>query len=232
MRRANLKRAWLLALGLLLATNRAALAANIVVDASFGDWTGQPFIADPVGDSGQPRTDLRALYWATNPGDSTAYFMVQRTFSGGNGGQRVVYRLQVDTNCNGSTTEAVDRVVQISYNPTNVAGIATMIVYTGAGLPIAGAGGVWGDAATGSPNGGTRVEFGVPFSDLGLSANQTICFWLTTHQNASQTTADDTSASVQWAPVPALGYPLLFVVVTGVGVYVWRRQEKLGWQHK
>jgi hypothetical protein len=222
--RASARRALLFALTLSLLINRPALAANIVVDGQFGDWAGQPFITDPLGDASPPRTDLFSVYWATNPGDPTAYFMIQRAFPGGQGGQNVFYRIFIDTACNGSYNEASDRVIFVAYNPTNFAGTTVIIVSSGAGAPISGDGGNWGDPANGPPTGGTRTEFGVSFNDLGITTNQTICFYVATYQTAGSTTPSDSSLPVQWAPVPALGYPLAALVVVGVIVYVWRRR--------
>ncbi len=215
-----------------LLINRPALAANIVIDGQFGDWAGQPFITDPPGDASPPRTDLFSVYWATNPGNPTAYFMIQRDFPGGQGGQSVFYRVFIDTACNGSYNEASDRVIFAAYNPTNFAGTTTIVVSSGTGASISANGGNWGDAAYGPPTGGTRTEFGVSFNDLGISTNQTICFYVATYQTAGSTTPSDGSVPVQWAPIPALGEPLMLVVVIGVMVYVWWRRPFAGWGRK
>jgi hypothetical protein len=209
---------------LCLLINRPALAANLVVDGQFGDWAGQPFITDPAGDASPPRIDLFSVYWATNPGDSTAYFMIQRDFPGGQGSQSVFYRVFIDTTCNGSYAEASDRVILITYNPSSAGGTTAMVISSGTGTSISANSGNWGDPAGDPPTGGTRTEFGASFSDLGISANQTICFYVATYQTAVDTTPTDSTVPVQWAPVPALGEPLMLVVVIGVVAYVWWRR--------
>jgi hypothetical protein len=114
-------------------------------------------------------------------------------------------------------------VIFVTYNPSSAGGTTVMVVSSGTGMPISANGGNWGDPANGPPTGGTRTEFGASFSDLGISPNQTICFYVATYQTAVDTTPTDSTVPVQWAPVPALGEPLMLVVVIGAVAYVWWR---------
>jgi hypothetical protein len=234
---ARLRRALGLALFLCLITTRSSLAANIVVDGVFDDWAGKPNLSDPAGDVTPARADLTALYWATNTGDPTTYFMIQRAFPGGNNNAQVFYRIYVDTNCNGSYAEATDRAIYVTYNPGQNPGNTVVSVYAGnnpgqAGGLIATHSGNWGDPTGPSPNGGTRTEVGVSFADMGISANQQICFWLGSYQTLSDATFVDripASGDITWTPIPALDYPLLALVVGGVVVFVWKRNAFAGW---
>jgi len=231
---ARLRHALALAVFLCLVTTKSSLAANIVVDGQFADWAGKPNLTDPAGDVTPARDDLTAFYWATNPGDPTTYFMVQRSFPVGN--TKGFFHIFIDTNCNGNYGEATDRAIYVTFDPNALVGLTALDVYPGnspgAGVPISTNAGNWGDPAGPAPNGSTRTEFGVSFANLGISANQQICFWLGSYQNYDDVTFVDRipgTGDITWTPIPALDYPLLAVVVGGVVVVVWKRKAFAGW---
>ncbi|MEW6092741.1 MAG: hypothetical protein AB1531_02135 [Chloroflexota bacterium] len=220
--------AWTLIL--LLATPTVALAASIVLDGLFDDWAGQPNISDPIGDATPARVDISAVYWANNPGVSNTYFMIQRAFPGGQGNQVVYYSVFIDTNCNGSYSESTDRRIFVAYSPQNNIGVVVVAVLSGTGSLISTTGGNWGDPRGSEPNGGTRAEFYASFSDLGISPNQQICFYVASFQNAGDSTPVDTTASITWTPIPAMGYALLAAfVLLAVGI-AWSRKAFAGWK--
>ncbi|TMC49094.1 MAG: hypothetical protein E6J26_10475 [Chloroflexi bacterium] len=213
---ARLRHALALAVFLCLITTRSSLAANIVVDGQFADWAGKPNLTDPAADVTPARDDLTAFYWATNPGDPTTYFMVQRSFPGGN--TKGFFHIFIDTNCNGNYGEATDRAIYVTFDPNALVGLTTVDVYAGnspgVGAPISTASGNWGNPAGPAPNDSTRTEFGVSFANLGISANL----------DRIPGTGD-----ITWTPIPALDYPLLALVVGGVVVVVWKRKAFAGW---
>lgn len=226
-----------LALLLFLVTAGVVLAATIVIDGQFDDWVGQKNVGDPPGEVPK-RIDILTFYWGTNPGVSTLYFMVQRDYPGGLGNQPVYYRIFINTDCDGSYTETSDRYLIISYDPTPSAGPTTVEVFPGnGGSRIAIYAGNWGDPRGDPPTGGTRTEFGVPFSDLGINPNQQICFYLGSYQNYTDARDGDdpndrvpASGDINDNPVPALGYPLLALVVIGAIIVVWRRRGRSSWR--
>jgi hypothetical protein len=217
----RIRAALTLCLTLLLFAPGVALAANIVIDGQFDDWVGQPTLADPAGDA-PARYDIAAIFWATNPGDPTAYFMIQR--APGPPGQvkkSVFYRIFVDTNNDGNYDEASDREIDINFNPGSPVSVVTL---SGDGHQIG--------AATGAGDGGQNVEIGVPFAKLGIGPNQTFRFYVAAYTGAADSTPADRapdSGDIQWAPVPALGYPLLVLVGVGVIAFViWRQRWLIG----
>jgi len=219
----------LLTLILLLASPTGVLAATLVIDGSFSDWVGMPNLTDPAGDVTPARVDLTAFYWGTNPGVSTVYFMIQRNYPGGQGNASVYYRIFIDTNCNGSSSEAVDRILFIYYDPSGSSGSTSLTIYTGTGGQISSSSGNWGDPAGSAPTGGTRTEVSASFSDLGITVNQQICVNLGSYQNANEGLPADAIGPLVWAPVPAMGIPLLVTFIIGASVLAWlrfRRRDK------
>jgi hypothetical protein len=238
--RARLREALVLVLFLIVITTKSSLAANIVIDGQFADWTGKPNITDPAGDVTPITADLTALYWATNPGDPTVYFMVQRNYPGASGSQTGYYRVYVDTNCNGNYSEARDRIIYVTYDPTASQGLTTVKIYAGNApsetSQLATHSGNWGDHLGSAPTGGTRTEFGVSYADLGIGSNQQLCFWVGSFP--PNDFGDDTpidripgSGIITWTPIPALDYPLLALVIGGVIAVVWKRKAfAVAWQ--
>ncbi len=213
---------WLAAL-----TTGSALAANIVIDGQFADWAGKANIADPTGDAGPNRVDITGVYWATNPGDPTAYFMVDRSTTGN---PDAYYRIGIDTNCNGNFNEAVDRVILITYDPNKTPN-AGLAIINGVNTPIAARAGNWGEVR------GSRVEVSASFAELGISANQSICFYVSSFQNANQMTTNTNpsdrapnSGTITWVPVPSLDYWLIALIVVGMVLVIGRRRLFNGWR--
>lgn len=187
----------------------ADAAGPIVLDGQFNDWIGQAFVPDPQGDAGHSWNDLQAFYFATNPGDSTAYFMAQRW----NAGRRAMtLHLLIDTNNNGVYINPGDRMLVVDYQVRG-GGRVDVYLYTGAGAYIKT---IASNMPWGEVNPGRQVEWGVSFADLGIAPYQTIRLQL---QSIQDNSVDDTVAEVQWSPASALGYPLLAVLL-GLGV-VW-----------
>lgn len=196
-----------------LAARPALAAGPIVVDGQFGDWDGQAHIDDPVGDAHIPSTDIQHFYWATNPGDGTAYFMIQRAQEQPRRG--VFYLLWIDADNNGQYAEPQDRLVTILYRAMNQEGLVTVTVLTGTGQPLNTYGGDWGDNRQ---EGGTRCEFGVSFADLGIGPGQAIRMFLQSAPGGEGHLVSDRApdaGDIQWSPVDALGFGLLALVLGG-----------------
>jgi hypothetical protein len=217
-------------------TTKSSLAANIVIDGQFGDWTGKPNLTDPAGDVTPARADLTDFYWAMNPGDPTVHFMVQRVYPGTQGNVKGYYRIFVDTGCNGNYMNGNDRAIYVTYDPSQSQGLTTVDIFMGnkAGQapPLATYSGNWGDSLSSPTTGGTRTEIGVSFADLNISSNQQICFWLGSYDNYASSSYIDRipgSGDITWTPIPALDYPLLAVVVGGVIAFVWKRKAFAAW---
>ncbi|MGC8837889.1 MAG: 6-pyruvoyl-tetrahydropterin synthase-related protein [Anaerolineae bacterium] len=204
----------LAALALAGLTVRPALAAGpIVVDGQFGDWDGQAYLDDPVGDAHLPYTDIVRFYWGTNPGDSTAYCMFQRAEEHQERG--VLYLLWVDTDNDGQYGEPQDRVVTVLYRARNGDSVVQVTVRTGTGQVIRSYGGDWGESRE---EGGNRCECGVSFEDLGISAGQAIRMFVQTAPSDQGNLISDQApdaGDIQWSPVDALGYGLLAALLGG-----------------
>lgn len=190
-------------------------AGPISLDGQFADWSGQATIGDPEGDASGAGTDIKAFYFATNPDDETAYFMAERY---GGGGPPVTYKLFIDTNDDGNYADAGDRMGEIIYKPEGNGSDVTLTLYDGAGNLIETlADNVdWGEAKS---EGGTRVEWGIAFDELGVAPFQTISMRLESSPGHSGGPTADASAAVQWSPADILGAPLLLVLLIGGGVW-------------
>ncbi|MBC7222669.1 MAG: hypothetical protein H5T59_00065 [Anaerolineae bacterium] len=193
-----------------------ALAAGpIVVDGQFGDWDGQAHLDDPAGDAHIPSTDIARFYWATNPGESTAYFMIERYPEQQPRG--VIYRLWVDVDNNGQYGEPQDRLVVVRYRARNGDSQVEVTVLTATGQQVNAYGGDWGDSRE---EGGTHCEFGVSFADLGIGSGQAIRMFVQSSPSSQSNLIPDNapdSGDIQWSPVDALGYGLLaFFLGSGV----------------
>ncbi len=197
-----------LVLAMWLAVCPAAQAAGpIVIDGSFGDWSGQPNIGDPQGDSSDKDQDLQVLYWANNPDDATMYWMIQRYPPQSN--KAVTYYIRVDNNNDG----VYDQTVTVTYKAQpNGADVTVSSGGRGAGEP-------WDDTGK---QGAQRVEIAVPFSSLGITIHSTIRFKV-----ESQT---DSSADVQYSPVPTLGIPVLVGLAAIAILAVWWTVGRKQWR--
>ena len=197
----------------------ARAADDIVLDSEFDDWDGQPGIGDPEGDASRPFDDLLGFYFTTNPDDPTAYFMAERVSS--NSPLNLV--LRIDTNDDGVYDDPGDRYVTVSYNPQGNDSFVEVMVYDGAGgfVRLITGDSDWGES---SRDGGSRVEWGVPFADLGIAAGQAIRMVLESHQGSA---VADTTAEVQWSPANALGWALIAVLVVGSAVWMARQRKQV-----
>jgi hypothetical protein len=199
-----------------LAFPRPAFAAGpIVLDGQFGDWAGQPSVSDPQGDAQNNRTDIKAFYFTTNPDEDTAYFMLERWNASNN---QINYVLDIDTNNNGNYSEAGDRIVWVNYRP-NANGATEVILLSGTGSYIRT---IASNAPWGEKKPGARVEWGVPFSDLGIAAFQTIRLQAVSMQNLK---ISDSVAEVQWSPADALGWVGLGALALLGSFWLYRRQN-------
>ncbi|MGQ9458038.1 MAG: 6-pyruvoyl-tetrahydropterin synthase-related protein [Anaerolineae bacterium] len=205
-------------------TDQPALAAGpIVVDGQFGDWDGQAYLDDPVGDAHIPSTDIERFSWGTNPGDSTAYFFFQRAQEHEPRG--VLYLLWVDTDNNGQYGEPQDRLVTVLYRPRNGNSVVLVVVLTGAGQVVNSYEGDWGDSRE---EGGTRCEIGVSFADLGIGAGQAIRMFLQSAPGGQGNLISDRApdaGDIQWSPVDALGHVLLGALLGGGVVLLTLTQQ-------
>ena len=194
-------------------------ADDIVLDGEFDDWDGQPFISDPEGDATRPFDDLLRFYFTTNPDDPTAYFMAERVSS--NSPLNLV--LRIDTNDDGVYDDPGDRYVTVSYNPQGNRSTVEVMVYDGIGgfISLVTGGSDWGESGR---EGGSRVEWGVPFTDLGISAGQAVRMILESHQGSAMA---DTTAEVQWSPANALGWALIALLVVGSAVWMARQRKQV-----
>jgi hypothetical protein len=195
-------------------------AAPITLDGAFADWSGHSMVGDPIGDADGPVTDLTALYFATNPDDPTAFFMVERL--GGNKPLDLV--LYIDANDNGVYTEAADRQVRVVYNPQGSRSSVDVDLYDGTGqfLAVVASDVDWGESGE---EGGQRVEWGVAFADLGMLPGQPLRMYLVSMQGNK---ISDGTTEVQWSPANALGWAIVVAILAGGSLWmgVMRKRSK------
>jgi hypothetical protein len=194
-------------------------ADDIVLDSQFDDWVGQSGITDPIGDATRPFDDLTGFYFATNPDDPTAYFMAERVSS--NSPLNLV--LNIDTNDDGVYDDPGDRYITVSYNPQGNRSTVEVMVYDGTGgfVSLVTGGSDWGESGR---EGGSRVEWGVPFADLGVSAGQAIRMILESQQGG---TTADVMEEVQWSPANALGWGLIAILMVGSAAWLARQRQQV-----
>ncbi|GAB4531554.1 MAG: hypothetical protein Fur0018_19600 [Anaerolineales bacterium] len=121
----------------------------------------------------------------------------------------VIYELHLDIDQDGF----VDRIVDVQYHPRRDDSRVNVNVYDGAGnyLQTIAANADWGKSRT---EGADLVEWGVPFSALGITPGQPVDMV----SGGSQTFLPyllDTSSIVTWSPADALGVGLLLVITLG-----------------
>lgn len=195
-----------------------ALAANdITMDGGFGDWSGQANVYDSL--NGLLLTDdIYYFYWATNEGDSSLYFMIQR-YSWGSWLDWIpaTFYVYLDINDNGSYSDTTDRYLRIYYDPDD--GSADITVYTGKNKTVRSYSGFWGQTSYSGT--GNKVEFMATMADLGLYPAQTIRMYAAS--------SSDTTASVQWSPIPIMPYWLLVAVfvigLTGLSIIINKKRN-------
>jgi hypothetical protein len=206
-----------------LTTVTVAYAAGaIVLDGAFDDWAGQASVSDPHGDAANGPTDIKNLYFATNPGDSTLYFMAERWERAGG---TINYTLYFDLDNNGVYTDPGDRFVVVAYKEQKKKSQVDVKLYDGSGafLSTLASNEDWGDS---EDSGGTRVEWGVSMDDLGMVPGQTIRMTL---QSSDGGGVSDSTSEVQWSPADALGWPILMVILLAGAVWMaYARKRQAG----
>ena len=225
----------LLASALLAAPARAQ--TPIVLDSNFGDWAGQSFIADPVGDlAGDSRGDISDFYWANNIDEEYNYWMIARhttdgqPFDGGNGQDKsVVYYIRIDTRDNGSFDEEGDRIVSIEYNPKATQGETRVRVKSAAG-------GGWlydsgkQDRGDTVGEGGLRTELRVAWTDLNISFGQSTRMYVESIRKGNSEDRAPDSGDIQWSPASILG-PWLLAAAAAVGfLVIWYFKGRHTWR--
>jgi len=197
-------------------------SGTIVLDGQFNDWLGKPCINDPEGDASKKngQGDIRSLCYTTNPDDSTMYVMVEKWNAVNT--PPAEYAMYVDTNNDGDYTDVEDRQIKATYTSNANRSEVTVVVYNGSGilLQTLATNQNWGDY---SAAGGTRCEFGISFSALGIQPNQAITMMLISDQGG----AIDSTSFVQWSPANALGYGLLVLLIATAGWSMTRIQRRL-----
>ncbi len=203
--RRGLSRAAAILFVLLFLASPAQAASSIVLDGEFADWRGQAHLDDPAGDAKDVTSDLLMFYFGSNPGEDTAYFMAERQEGGKS---KLDLHLYVDANNNGDFGEAADRMISVTYHPKNKSSDVTVTVYTGEGsyLTTVAKNADWGEDRK---EGGLRVEWGVPFADLGIVEHQALRMYLESGDVKKPSDRVPDSGDIQWSPANALSYPLL-----------------------
>lgn len=206
----------------------AMQSPSLVIDGSFNDWFGQPFLPDPSGDGPTPNTDIVGFYWGTNPGEEYIYWMVERAPTS-SGNPRVYYYVFIDCNNNNTTNDDVDRKIQVFYDPQSNSSQVTVRVMRGTGSVINQYSGDWGDP---SSQGGRRAEWRVSFADLGIDAHQPLHMSAGASQSGSETNIDrmPNAGDITWTPIPVLGWVGLAGLTTVVIAYTWLRFGKKIWR--
>jgi uncharacterized membrane protein len=210
-------------LGALLMVKPAAAAGPIVLDGHFDDWGGMPCVPDPRGDIAQQDLDLTNLCFATNPGVESAFFMAER--SSENSRDSLDLNLYIDTDNNGSYNAPNDRLAVIHYDLKNKWSRVDVNLYdgTGAFLSTIANNADWGE---GWSEGGSRVEWGIPFAALGINPNQAIRLFLVSTDGTHIYDRLPDAGDIQWSPANILGWPLLILFGTaGVGWLAYRRKR-------
>ena len=209
-------------------------SAGLVVDGLFNDWSGQLNISDPAGDSATPNTDILTLYWGSNlstdPSDQNLYWMIDRQLTA-SGNPRVYYYVFLDINQNGSSSDEVDRKIQVFYDPQRTTSVVTVTVMEGDGTFISEKSGNWGDSID---QGGARCEWSVSLADLGIDAYHPFEMRAGAGSNINDTSLDLTPneglTPIPWTPIPILGWFWLVVLMIGFIAFTWYRYGRKVWQ--
>jgi hypothetical protein len=181
-----------------------ALAGGYVsMDGDFNDWSDQVCMSDPTGDASGPETDITQFCYATNAGESNAYFMIER-LDAGSGGKSLELTIYFSTNGGASYDYSADISYKAFNNDSNVT-----VNWSGGGD-----GGDWGlDRSEGA----NKVEWYVPFSAMGIAPGQTIDMYVVSWQGSS---VSDGTYGVQWSPANALGWILIAVLLVGGSIWL------------
>jgi uncharacterized membrane protein len=219
--------AWKVGITVLLATflvvKPAAAAGPIALDGHFDDWAGMPCVPDPLGDIALRDLDLINLCFATNPGDESAFFMAER--SSQNSRDSLDLNLYIDTDNNGNYNAPNDRLAVIHYDLKNKWSRVDVNLYdgTGAFLSTIANNADWGE---GWSEGGSRVEWGIPFAALGINPQQAIRLFMVSTDGAHTFDRLPDAGDIQWSPANILSWPLLILFGTaGAGWLAYRRKR-------
>ncbi|MCH9038056.1 MAG: hypothetical protein IIC23_01570 [Chloroflexi bacterium] len=207
-----------------VSTTPSTSNAFVVLDSEFADWSGKANISDAVGDADKDRGDIVAFYWGDNPDDDRVYWMVERV-----PGQKKLarYSLHLDMNNDGDFQDSVDRIVEVKYRPRkNNSKVDVRVRRADNHQKIAEyKKNDWGES---KEEGGSRVEFGVPMTDLGFSFGS--AFRMYVESNWDDRAPD--SGDIQWSPMPILGMIGMAALLLGGGGAVWwfklRRYDGVG----
>ena len=187
--------------------------SSIQLDGKFEDWIGRGNIVDPSGDARKARGDIVGFHWANNPDDEAAHWMIERP-PGQDKNAR--YSLHLDMNDNGNFTDAVDRIVEVRYAPgPHRSWVETRVRRADDNHLIA----InrfrdWGETTA---EGGSRVEFGVPHTDLGFSFGSVFRMYV---ESSFDDRAPD-AGDVQWSAIPILGYVGVGIALLLGGFAIW-----------
>ncbi|MCH7625337.1 MAG: hypothetical protein IIC83_05370 [Chloroflexi bacterium] len=194
----------------------------IVLDGDFEDWAGRANIVDPLGDARNARGDIIAFHWANEPDDKTAFWMIERP---PNIDKSARYSLHLDMNDDGDFTDAVDRIVEVLYAPgLRSSRVDTRVRRADNNQLIAvDANRDWGETIA---EGSSRVEFGVPYADLGFSFGSVF----RTYVESSYGDRVPDTGDVQWTAIPILGYLGVgaALLVGGFGIWWFRLRKHEG----
>ena len=197
----------------------ANAASNITVDGNFNDWDGQPSMSDPV-DGFHSYEDIIKFSWATNDGDSTLYFMIQRKAWGVFiDWIPVTFYLYLDINDNGRYHDAADHCLSVYYSPSN--GLVSVTDYNGKGKILSSYSGYWGQSS--GIGTGNKVEFKATMAQLGLYPAQSIRMYVRTSSDWVPSFGD-----IQWSPIPIMPNWLLAAIfiagLTGAIIMIRKRR--------
>jgi hypothetical protein len=195
-------------------------AGMLMLDGRFDDWQGLPWIDDPSGDANNQTADLRLLFFGTNPDEAWLYFMAERWIGGA---PPINLTLWIDTNNDSVFDGSIDRRVVVNYAPKNQRSLVDVRVFSGAGTFISS---IATNADWGEPKDpGRKVEWGIPFADLGIGPGQTIRFYLESH--GGQDRIPDLG-DIQWSPADILGKPILAaILLAGAGLLSIPKQSQV-----
>lgn len=185
----------------------------IELDGKFDDWSGRANIDDPSGDARKARGDVIGFYWANNPDDEIAYWMIERPPGQD---ERARYSVHLDMNDNGEFTDSVDRIVEVRYVPGLFRSWVLTKVRQADNNQLISLDRKWDWGET-TAEGSSRVEFGVPYSDLGFSFGSVFRMYV---ESSYGDRAPDTG-DVQWTAIPILGFLGVGVALLVGGVAIW-----------
>jgi hypothetical protein len=212
----------------------------ITIDGDFDDWPGQAFISDACDDQSgsDQKYDLHEFYWANNINEEVNYHMIKRhtdedtcdPFDGDNEQEKDgKFILFVDTNDDGVFTGSGDRKIEIKHEPDNSGRVKVKVRQADNNSVISDSG--WNNWGETEGEGGLRAEFGLSWSDLGISLGDVIRMYVISYKgkvgNPDDKDRMPDTGDIQWSPASIFG-PVLLAIITGFGIFViwWFRGRK------